>query len=292
MEDDRVLGGVVVGLRLAGDRLDAHLDGGVLPEREVREVREGDGLRLAGVDHVDRAGLHDRRRLTRDRQRHLDADLLVLAGVLDADLEREVGRGRDLRLRRGRELNPLREHLRVRERASVQAAGRAAGRGTVDALPDRAHRAGRVELDVLDEHRRRCGEALDALRRHRRLRGSLEEVLPDDVARLEAAPPRGELLAGGRLVVGVLRRLERVEQALQPVDAQLRAPRRRARSRASAVPAGRGRARARRRAAAAGRSRRASSRAPSASSPGVVRSVARSAPILAESLPTSPTLAR
>ena len=39
---------------------------------------------------------------------------------------------------------------------AVDAGGRAAGRGAVDAQPDRGHRARRVELDVLDEHRRRA----------------------------------------------------------------------------------------------------------------------------------------
>ena len=142
--------------------------------------------------------------------------------VLDGDVEGEIRRGLDRRLRVGRELGAGRLHDDLLEPGAVDAGRRAAGRGTVDAEPDRRHRARRVELDVLDEHRGGRRHVADALVLHRRLGRDAEEHLPDDVARIEQARLLGQLLAGGRRVlrVVVLRRLERLEQPLHAADAQ------------------------------------------------------------------------
>src|SRR3954467_5116495 len=75
-EDDRVARRVVVGLGLARHRRDVDLERRLLRERHLAEVAEVDGLRLAGVDHLDRLRLHDRRAGLLDRERDLDADLL------------------------------------------------------------------------------------------------------------------------------------------------------------------------------------------------------------------------
>ena len=111
--------------------------------------------------------------------------------------------------------------LGVGERAAVRAGRRAARRGAVDALPDRAHRPGGVEIRVLDEDGCRRRHSFDALCRHRRRSDSLEEVAPDDVARLEPLPLSREVPARRRRVLGVLRRPERVEEPLQPRDAEV-----------------------------------------------------------------------
>ena len=113
-------------------------------------------------------------------------------------------------------------HDDLLEPGAVDTGGRAAGRGTVDAEPDRRHRARRVELDVLDEHGCRRRHVTDALVLHRRLGRNAEEHLPDDVTGIEQARLLGQLLAGGRRVlrVVVLRRLERVEEPLHAADAK------------------------------------------------------------------------
>ena len=64
-------------------------------EGDLTEVGERHGLRLAGIDHVDRLRGHDRRRLLIDGQRDLDLHFLVVAGVLDGHGEGEIGAGSD-----------------------------------------------------------------------------------------------------------------------------------------------------------------------------------------------------
>ena len=56
----------------------------------------------------------------------------------------------------GDELDVAGLHEHLLEAGAVDAGRRATGRGTVDAEPDRGHRARRVQLDGLDEHRRRA----------------------------------------------------------------------------------------------------------------------------------------
>ena len=62
----------------------------------------------------------------------------------------------------------------------------------------------RVELDVLDEHRGRHGDAGQTLRPGASPVRAAEEILPDDVARLEPACLGRELLARGRRVLRIL----------------------------------------------------------------------------------------
>ena len=170
----------------------------------------------------------------------------------------------------------------------METAGRAAGRGAVDALPDRAHRARRVEVDVRDEDRRRRGEALDALVAHRRVGGALEEILPDDVARLEALShaPRAVVPAAAASSESFVAR--NVSSMPCSPRRAARAPGPRRRGRASSGP-GASRSCARETSSSCCCTRPPSRVSSSAcASPGVVRSVARSAPIFAESLPTAP----
>src|SRR5215210_4128579 len=80
-EDDRVVGGVVVGVRLARHRRHLDLDHGRPAEARRREVREVDRLRLARADEADRLGLLDvRGARLRNRQLHVDVRFLRVTG--------------------------------------------------------------------------------------------------------------------------------------------------------------------------------------------------------------------
>ena len=91
----------------------------------------------------------------------------------------------------------------------------------MDPLPDRRHRARRVEIAVGDEDGRRRRHARNALVRHHRGGGGLEEVGPDDVARLEPGRLRGQCEPRRRGVGGRRGLLEGLLQLLHAADAEL-----------------------------------------------------------------------
>ena len=225
--------------------------------------------RLAGVDQLDRRVLHDRRRALLDRQRHLDRDLLRVARVLHVHLEGEVGGGDDRVLGGGRELLVLRQRHRRDDPGPVQASGRAAGRGAVDAQEDLRLEAGARHVRVQDEVRLGHDDAADPLLLEHRDRRAVEEVRPDDVARRQPLRLRGEQRAGLRRLVDLVARRSGGRRRRARGD----------RTRAAAAPgpcscspragcrAGRAARRARRSAARAARARSGPRRSPRASCP-------------------------
>ena len=98
-------------------------------------------------------------------------------------------------------------------------------RRALDPLPDRRERALVDEVVGRDELRRRDLQSLDFLLLEHRLRGSLERVRPDDVAREQPLRLREELLAGDARVGLVDGLLERVLEPAQAVGPVARAPR-------------------------------------------------------------------
>ena len=184
------------------------------------EVRERDDLRLALVDHVDSAVLHERRRLG---GAHVSVTLTSTSRssrrVLERDLEGEVAatcrsssRWSSTAGLRGPQTFVYASALPwipVRSRRWTHRAPAA----------DSAHRTHGVEVGVLDEDGRGRRHIVHALCRHGLGRGALEQLLPHDVARLEPLCLSASCCPAA--VASSLSFVANVSGAPEPADAEL-----------------------------------------------------------------------
>src|SRR5919197_3049730 len=152
---------------------------------------------------------------------------MILAGVLDGDLEGDVGRDGD-RIRARVQLVARREDLRALDGRPSNRAGGDLDAAATDPLEDggevvRADELGaREEVRVRHERataRVRPGHSLPAQLAFARV---LELVVPDDVAREQALHLRGEDGGGAVDVLGLRRRGKSVCKPVEAADPKLK----------------------------------------------------------------------